>query len=153
MERPQATFAAKSVLDGLGRAEQQIDKLLQAPGLDNITGPVAGRTLNLTGSATNAQSLLESLKSMISVQELQRMRDASKTGGAVGNVTEKEWPRLEAQWGALQQAQTTDEFKKRLQDVRETMRRMQSNARQAYETTYGKLDYNGRSDDDPLGLR
>lgn len=156
-DRPQSTFALTSVLDGLGRAQNQIDKLMQAPGLSNISGPIAGRTPNLIGDATNAQSLLDSLKSMISVQELQRMRDASKTGGAVGNVTEKEWPRLEAQLGALQQAQTTEEFRKNLGEVRETMHRMQQNAKQAYEMTYGKFDYKppaGQpSEKDPLGIR
>lgn len=156
-ERPQAGFAARSVMEGMHRIDSQIDKLLQNPsGVSGITGPIAGRTPSIRGSSVNAQADLEAMKSMMSVQELQRMRDASKTGGAVGSVTEKEWPRLEAQWAALQQSQTTDEFRKKLTDLRSTVRRMQGNTRKAYEDTYGTLDWKppaGSEQNDPLGLR
>ena len=140
-ERPQQTLAATTNLNNLHNSMTEIDRLMSQPGLANITGPVAGRTPNLTGAATNAQANLDTLKSQIGVHTLQAMRDASKTGGAVGQVTEKEWPILQNQLGALQQAQTTAEFRKNLGYVKETMQRVQDNVKKSYEMTYGKLDW------------
>ena len=137
-ERPQAEFAATSVLNGLDAMKQDLAKLKDHKGLTNVTGPIAGRTPNITGDATNAQAIIDTLKSRASVQELQRMRDASKTGGAVGAVTEKEWPRLESQLAALQQSQTTAEFRKNLAAAEETIDRMMGATTQTYQSTYGK---------------
>ena len=139
--RPQQTLAATTNLNNLHNSMTEIDRLMSQPGLTNITGPVAGRTPNLTGAATNAQANLDTLKSQIGVHTLQAMRDASKTGGAVGQVTEKEWPILQNQLGALQQSQTTAEFRKNLGYVKETMQRVQDNVKKSYEMTYGKLDW------------
>ena len=154
-EKPQAGFAVRTVQDGMDRIGSQIDKLLtNREGVSGVTGPIAGRVGSVKGKSVNAQADLDSLKSMMSVRELQNMRDASKTGGAVGNVTEKEWPRLEAQWAALQQTQTTDEFRTKLSELRNTVRRMQASSRKAYEETYGKLDHTPATQDrDPLGIR
>jgi len=69
------------------------------------------------------------------------MRDASKTGGAVGNVTEKEWPRLEAQMGALQQSQSTAQFKKNLAAVKQTIFRMSAAVQKEYGDIYGELEW------------
>lgn len=138
--QPQATFAVKSAIGNLDGAIKQVDSLLNHKGLNSIVGPIAGRTPNLRGDSTNAQSILDSLKSQISTQVLSSMREASKTGGAVGNVTEKEWPRLEAQLGALSQAQTFDQFKENLNDVKSTMGRIRSTYVEEYETKYGKRE-------------
>jgi len=163
-ERPEATRAAQGVMLQLDTALDKLDNVLKAPGLPNITGPLAGRLPNVTGDATNAQASLDTLKSQIGVQVLNAMREASKTGGAVGNVTEKEWPILQNQLGELQQTQTTEQFKKKLADVKIVLERMKQNARQTYEGIYGSLDYQtpafgqkaaGKigSADDPLGIR
>lgn len=42
------------------------------------------------------------------------MREASKTGGAVGNVSDKEGDKLERTIASLDQSQSTDDFKKNL---------------------------------------
>lgn len=163
--RPAETAGAKGLMLQLDNTLFQIDKLDKSPGLSNITGPVMGRTPNISGDATNSQAYLDTLKSQIGVQVLQAMREASKTGGAVGNVTEKEWPILQNQLAALQQSQTTDQFRTNLGVVRTTIRNMRGNALKAFEDNYGKLDYRtpnfGRrstdsapdSSDDPLRLR
>jgi hypothetical protein len=96
-----------------------------------------GRTPNILGSSANAQAALDTLKAQVGVETLTAMREASKTGGAVGNVTEKEWPILQNQLGALQQSQTTEEFKKNLGIVKSSLARIKASVRQAYEMTYG----------------
>ena len=138
-DRPKQTQAANSSIGAIDRSLSEIDRLLEQPGLEWVTGPIAGRVPAVTGKQTNAQANIDTLKSQVGVATLTAMREASKTGGAVGNVTEKEWPILQNQLGALQQSQTTDEFKKNLAVVRASLARAQKNIRQAYEMTYGKM--------------
>lgn len=153
-ERPQATYAANSVIGGIDNALNTLQQLKTAKGLSNVTGPIAGRTPNMSGIATNAQALIDTLKNQLGLNELQRMREASKTGGAVGQVTEKEWPILQNALVALQQSQTTDQYLKHLGEVETILNRMKANTSQAYESRYGKLSpANAKPDNDPLGLR
>lgn len=136
--RPEAEAALNSTRMNFQNAISSARDVLKAPGLDRITGPIMGRLPNLTGDATNAQASLDTLKSQIGVHVLQAMREASKTGGAVGNVTEKEWPILQNQLGALQQAQTFGQFKMNLNAVVNTLQRMEKNSVSAWEKIYGK---------------
>lgn len=153
--RPQQTQATTGALNNLQNSLNEISRLEKQPGLSNITGPTMGRLPNIRGEATNAQANLDTLKSQVGVEMLQAMRDASKTGGAVGQVTEKEWPILQNQFGALQQSQTTAEFRKNLKTVRGTMERMQANIRQAHESTYGPLKWEpaGGGQPEPLSAQ
>jgi hypothetical protein len=161
-DRPQATQALQS-LDQFSRGVlADIDYLLDfkddgkadpagakgVAGLSGITGPVMGRLPSVRGDSTNAQTRLDALKGKLSIQELQRMRDASKTGGAVGQVTEKEWPRLENAMTALGQAATTDEFLRRLKEARAVVKDIQKNAGTAFRMTYGRRAGEGR----PAGI-
>lgn len=139
--QPHETQAVQGVMLSLQNAIDSTNAVANSPGLSNITGPVMGRVPNITGQATNAQAHLDTLKAQIGVEVLNAMRAASKTGGAVGQVTEKEWPILQNQLGALQQSQTTGQFKQNLQVVQTTLRRMQDNARIAYEQTYGAVNF------------
>ena len=104
----------QTTVDNLTKLKTALTELKAHPGLDNITGTVAGRTPNITTDAVNAQAKLDSIKSQIFVSALQAMRAASKTGGAVGNVSDREGDRMEATLAALGQAQGTDSFKKEI---------------------------------------
>lgn len=115
----------------------QVAELRDHPGLDNITGFIAGRTPTLSQEGRNAQDLLDSIKSQISTYKLQSMRDASQTGGAVGNVTEKEWPRLESALAALGQSQDTETYKRRLGEVISIIDESTKLIDEAYNMTYG----------------
>lgn len=137
VNQPHAQQSLENVNISIDNAVKQVDDLLKAPGLDNITGPIAGRLPSILGSSTNAQAKLDTLRSQIGVQVLTAMREASKTGGAVGNVTEKEWPILQNQYEALQQAQTSDQFRSALRGVKETLERVRANAGGAYKANYG----------------
>ena len=135
--QPEATFSVKTAVGTIDNALKQVDNLLQSPGLSHITGTLAGRTPNVSDVANNAQANLDTLKAQIGVHVLNAMREASKTGGAVGSVTEKEWPIIQNQLGALQQTQTTDQFKKGLNDVKETLNRVRDSYVEQYESRYG----------------
>jgi hypothetical protein len=102
-----------------------------ALGLSSYWMPATG------GSAANADAIIQSLKSQLSTQAMQEMRDASKTGGAVGNVTEKEWPRLESLIGTLNQRQTPEQFIKQLNIVRSEARKIKARSSDRFASEYG----------------
>lgn len=138
LERPQAERALSMANSFLDTALASIGNLEKnKSGLSGVTGPIAGRLPSIAKDSSNAQSDLDALKAQLSVQGLQAMRDMSKTGGAVGQVTEKEWPRLEAMIGALGQAQTTDQFIQRLQAVKAKLMEIKQISQKAYADTYG----------------
>jgi hypothetical protein len=75
------------------------------------------------------------------VNALQSMREASKTGGAVGSVTESEWPILEQQLAALDGAQKPQDYKIALTNLQAQLASSSKRIRDAYEMTYGPLPY------------
>lgn len=73
--------------------------------------------------ARNFKADLETLKANISFSELQAMREASKTGGALGQVAVRELELLESTLGALDQGQSPENFKKNLDKISESLQR------------------------------
>ena len=81
---------------------------------------------------------LESIKANIGFDELQKMRDASPTGGALGQVAVQEINYLQSVLGSLDQFQGPAELKKRLEQVKTILNRYQGIRENAYERDYGK---------------
>lgn len=87
------------VVQDLGRALNYLQSS------DMAAGELAGQTSFIPGTpAYNLDNLLESAKSNIGFDKLQAMREASPTGGALGNVSEKEIDLLQATAGKLDTA-------------------------------------------------
>ncbi len=82
---------------------------------------------------------LDTLKAVIGFNELQQMRDASPTGGALGQVTEMEHRLLQSAWASLEQSQSPDQFRRNMQIVIDRARRAWRNVREAYEEEFGRL--------------
>lgn len=133
---PQATQAVHTIEDNSNTLISQLKQLRDHKGLSGITGLVAGRTPNVSGESRAAQALLDTVMAKGQFSVLQAMRAASKTGGALGNVSDKEEQALRASFGSLAQTQNTADFKKALGDVIADLERTQKNAREAYDTTY-----------------
>ena len=112
--QPQAQERVNLTVQNLDSLEKNIQALHDDPGLSRITGTVAGRTPNITNTATGAQNQLDNIKAKIFVSALQSMREASKTGGAVGNVSDREGEKLQNTLAGLNQAAGTPDFKKAL---------------------------------------
>jgi hypothetical protein len=141
LDKPNQISTVTTVNSTLNQVENSIDKLLNnESGLRAIVG-VSGMIPNIPGRPPAiAATDLQTLKSKVAVQAIQAMRDASKTGGAVGSVTEREWPRLEAQFGNLQQAQDYESIKQALENIKEIVNGTRQNIVSRYESTYGKDD-------------
>lgn len=67
--------------------------------------------------AKNFRTTLDSLKASISFSELTAMREASKTGGALGNVSNVELKLLENALAGLDTAQSPQQFKEQLDTI------------------------------------
>ena len=99
-----------------------------ADGLFNKIFKLGGNTTGLFGAllsrvggteANNLRSQLATIKSNIGFDKLQSMREASPTGGALGNVSEKENEYLQSVLGNVEQSQSPEQLKKNLMRLRE----------------------------------
>ena len=133
---PEATQGAKIALENLKALEKQLSDLKMHPGLPGITGAVYGRTPSVTPNSMAAQQIYENVVNNIFINALQAMRSASKTGGALGQVTEKEGERLEKSLAALGRAQGTKDFQNQVQIALGRLAEAKKNIVQAYDETY-----------------
>lgn len=93
----------------------------------DTSNTAAGRALLswLPGSkARDLAAQIDTLSGMISFDELQTMRDNSPTGGALGQVTERELALLAAQRGSLDVGQSGPQLKRSLEQVRKSFLRV-----------------------------
>ena len=133
---PKVSGAYRAATQEVDSLAADIAKLKDHPGLSGITGVVSGRTLNVTGEARQAQAILDRILAKGQFRGLQAMREASPTGGALGNVSDKEGAALRAAFGALTQTQDTKDFKSALESVLSDLKFAKSNLAQTYDDTY-----------------
>jgi len=83
------------------------------------TTGIVGQALRRVGStaALDVNVLLKPIEASIGFERLQQMRDASPTGGALGQVTERELDLLKSTLGSLDQAQSEKQFLDTLSQV------------------------------------
>jgi hypothetical protein len=98
-----------------------IDKALK--NIDWTTaGFVGGNMSGIAGTpAYDMANLLDTIRANIGFDKLQAMRDASPTGGALGQVSEFENRLLQSVRGSLQQGQSPGQLKKNLMRVRKDL--------------------------------
>ncbi|MGI9158921.1 MAG: hypothetical protein ACR2K1_04130 [Saprospiraceae bacterium] len=133
---PKISGAYRAATHEIDSLLTDITKLRDHPGLKGVTGLISGRTPNFTGAARAAQTLLDKIMAKGQFRGLQAMREASPTGGALGNVSDKEGDALRAAFGALSQTQDTASFKTGLDTVLSDLRFAKQNIAQTYEDTY-----------------
>ena len=125
---------------------------------------VIGNTLQGV-PATNANALhneLQTIRANIGFDKLADMRANSPTGGALGNVSDRETALLQNVLGSLEQSQTQAQFLQHLGDLertyRESMQRLQSAYQQdvqqfGAENVPAPPQAQQQSRPDPLGIR
>jgi len=141
-DQPQAQTSASTVLQNLDRMDKMAEELSTHRGLPDITGKLDQYEIfDMYDATRGARGLSNALTRQVSIQVLQSMRDASKTGGAVGQVTEKEWPRLEQGIAALDNAQSAPDYRTALTNLQNQLKTSRERVLQAYQSTYGPLQY------------
>ena len=87
---------------------------------DNTTGLIGNLMSYVPGSAAHdVAANVETIVSSIGFDRLQKMRDDSPTGGALGQVSERELSQLNASLGNLRQSQSKEQFLRNLQIVKQ----------------------------------
>jgi hypothetical protein len=121
----------------------------QTSRLDGLVNDAIGKVGFLTtgwGAAlanlpeSDARSLretLDTIKANLGFNELNAMRQNSPTGGALGNVTERELTFLQKTVASLDQYLDGDDLKQRLEEVRQAAKESWGRVRRAYEREYG----------------
>ncbi len=102
--------------------------------LEDLIGQVSGWNTGM-GSliaaipgtpAADFRADVNTLAANIAFGELTAMREASKTGGALGAVSERELMLLESALGSLDRAQSPEQFRQSLRNIKESIERWQA---------------------------
>jgi hypothetical protein len=133
---PQATSAIKGFESKSDSFVNDLIKLRDHPGLSQITGLVAGRVPALTADGRAAQALYDKVVAKGGFQALQDLRDASKTGGALGNVSNQEGKQLTASFSAIDRRQDAKDVKAAIEQAIGDVQGAKTRMREAYDATY-----------------
>lgn len=107
-----------------GIAQNKITQLRAKIG-DSTVGSISAIAQSRIPGTTafDFRSNLETLKANIGFGILQQMREASKTGGALGQVSERELGFLQDTLGSLNQGQSPESFRQNLLEIEESINR------------------------------
>ena len=114
-----------------GRAGTVLDAAQQAYNMVNsrTAGALGTAMLSIPGSsAVDLEALLKTVTSNLATNELQKIRDASKTGGALGNVSNKDIDLLESAVANLKQKQSPQMLREGLKKVIDLYTKIQRDA-------------------------
>lgn len=114
--------------------------------IDEALGQASGFTVGLgslisviPGSpAADLQANLKTIQADAAFSALQNMRDSSKTGGALGQVSERELALLSSARAALEASQSPEQFKKNLRRYKQVRAKALENTKKAYKQEFGE---------------
>jgi hypothetical protein len=133
---PAATLAVKTIESSSDRLASDLEALAKHPGLSGISGLVYGNTPAITKDARVALEKYKSILARGGFAELQAMRSASPTGGALGNVSNQENQYLRDAFAAIGRSQDTADLKTALESAANVARAAKQRVRDAYDLTY-----------------
>lgn len=133
---PAATSAVKGFENKADSFIADLEKLSRHPGLDQITGIAAGRIPGITSEGRSAQALYDKVVAKGGFQALQDLRDASKTGGALGNVSNQEGKQLVSSFSAINRTQDAKDVREAIAQAIANVQGSKTRMREAYDSTY-----------------
>jgi len=143
---PQATTAIKTYESKSEQLAKDLEKLANHPGLNGISGAIYGRLPSGTKDSMAAQALYDSIVARGGFKELQDMRAASPTGGALGNVSNQEGQYLRDAFAPISRTQSKEDLAAALTNAASAVRDSKTRLREAYEMTY---EYRGAGEAAP----
>jgi hypothetical protein len=115
----QAEGDKSKVAAATASADRIINTVDEAIPLVGITTAGVAGALNIPGTAgRDLEEALKTIKANLGFDRLQQMRDASKTGGALGQVAVKELEALQASIASLDRGQSPAVLKRNLEDIK-----------------------------------
>ena len=144
-----AAFDLPRVEDTVTQALNDIDQLKNHPGLKYITGMYSKAPVIPGTQQAAADSLAKQIQGQTFLQAYNQLR-----GG--GQITEVEGQKATAAVARIQQAQSTDDYKKGLDELAQIIKTGRDRARKQAGTTPTQFPTNptfGQDPNDPLGIR
>lgn len=138
LEESQVAAAMPRVIDNFDKLYADAERLLDMPGLEDATGPIDSMLLTLFGDTADFEEAVKTLQANIGFQALADMRAASPTGGALGNVSNKEVEFLQATIRSLSLRQTAEQFRENLRAIMDRANKAKALTLQAYEARFGQ---------------
>ena len=133
---PQATTSIKGFDAKAKLFIKDLIALRDDPGLNQITGSLYGRTGSVSREGSRAQALYDKIVAKGGFQALQDLRDASKTGGALGSTSNFEVKSLQASIAALDRRQNAEDVKAALTQLIGDVEGSNTRMRESYDATY-----------------
>ena len=142
---PKVQSAYKATIDSIDKQLRAIEEIESRPiGTYFATGPIAGSSFNparvLPGDilgVQGAQAQINNLKASGTLTALTELRRNSPTGSALGNSSDRDAQILEQSDSALSQAQSTDDFKRAVQNKKRDLLLAKRRLGEAYASDYG----------------
>lgn len=127
-----------SLSDKIGNITSKIDEAISQTGY--MTAGFASLSSAIPGTpAADLYNTLTTIQADAAFGALQEMRDNSKTGGALGQVSERELELLSAAQEAIKSSQSPEQLKKNLENYKSIRQQSFSRVKEAYRKDYGSL--------------
>lgn len=136
LNAPKAKLALRSFTRDIDDIIDEAGDIEKDPGLSSATGLMAYIPSIYGGEAKDAENAIETLKVKLGFRALQDMRANSPTGGALGNITEREGEWLQNAFVALQRSGSTEQYKKNLARIIKRMKSVKEDLIAAYDEEY-----------------
>jgi len=134
--KPAVTRTLGDAVDNVQRLQEAARGLAQHPGLKGITA-IKGAFPDIPGSdAANARAELFNLLSQTATTTLQAIRNAAKTGGALGSVSDADIELLKNNLASLKTSQSAEAMQKNLDVIIKWGDRIKGRMQNAYDMTY-----------------
>ena len=142
---PKATVSLRAYQSKSAAFIKDIEELRDSAGLDSVTGFAAGRSPGITDAGRTAVALYNKIVAKGGFQQLQDMRDMSKTGGALGNTSNRDISLLIDAFAAIDRKQSAPAVRKALDNLIDELKGSQVRVKDAYDLTYEYRNLNAPS--------
>jgi hypothetical protein len=137
IEAPMADVKTQMLND---RTDQVIKKVDEALGQSSFwtTGMIGGTTGGIPGMPSyDLRRTVDTIIANIGFAELQAMREASPTGGALGQVAVRELDMLQSVLASLDANQSEEQLRQNLAQIKELLERQKMYRQMAQDAKYG----------------
>lgn len=115
----QADEALTNIDKALGILKGPVDESPLGPSVRAVAGLIPG------SGTSDLNATLDTVKALVGFDALQKMRDSSPTGGALGQITERELAFLQSVQGSLSSMQSTKQLTETLARIRKSFQTLQ----------------------------
>jgi hypothetical protein len=131
----------KAVYTKSNQMFNKIDEILDPKNADAFAGNFGGYNAEITrllpGKNTDLRKKIDSFKSNMKAVGLELMR----SGGSIGQMTEREWPIVEQMLGAIDPVLSEEDARMEFQRIKARVEQIVNNASDIYDTEWGETQY------------